>query len=160
MKFTVEQQVLDLGVKIRGVQITGVNNYAYTKELHNYLENHIESLFHDESKEAIKENIIIQGFYDLHKKVNIPRRKNPPASENLLLTLIKKQGFFYINPIVDIYNIISMETKLALGAHDMNKIKGHICLKLTQGNENYVPLGQEKPKEVVPNVYSYIDDAK
>lgn len=33
-----------------------------------------------------------------------------------------------------------MDTKLALGAHDLDKIEGNITLRLTQGNENYIPL--------------------
>lgn len=48
--------------------------------------------------------------------------------------------------MVDIYNLISMDTKLALGAHDLAKTEGNISLKLTTGNENYIPLGSEKQK--------------
>lgn len=34
----------------------------------------------------------------------------------LLKNLLKKQEFHKINPLVDLYNLISMDTKLALGA--------------------------------------------
>ena len=51
-----------------------------------------------------------------------------------------------------------MESKLALGAHDIDKITGNVSLKLTDGKELFIPLGQEEPKEVPANVYSYIDD--
>ena len=52
-----------------------------------------------------------------------------------------------------------MDTKLALGARDLDKIEGNITLRLTQGNENYIPLGSEEAKEVKAGIYSYIDDA-
>ena len=79
--------------------------------------------------------------------------------KRLLKNLLKKQEFHKINPLVDLYNLISMDTKLALGAHDLDKIEGNITLRLTQGNENYIPLGSEEAKEVKADIYSYIDDA-
>ena len=159
MQFYIEQDVLDIGVKIRGVQIRNVNNDIYTEELKRYISVHIQNILEHESLESIKENPIIKGFYDLHHSVNIPKRKNLPASENLLKSLVKKQEFYSINPIVDIYNIISMETKLALGAHDINCLNGNLTLRKTLGNENFIPLGQDEPKTVPKGVYSYIDDA-
>lgn len=159
MQFFVKQDVLDIGVKIRGVQITHVNNQIYTTELRKYISEHVQEILKRETLESIKENAIIQSFYDLHQSVHIPRRKNLPASENLLRTLIKKQEFYSINPVVDIYNIISMETKLALGAHDIDHLDGNLSLHLTKGDENFIPLGQNEPKDVPSGVYSYIDDA-
>ena len=79
--------------------------------------------------------------------------------KRLLKNLLKKQEFHKINPLVDLYNLISMDTKLALGAHDLDKIEGNITLRLTQGNENDIPLGSEEAKEVKAGIYSYIDDA-
>ena len=52
-----------------------------------------------------------------------------------------------------------MDTKLALGAHDLAKTEGNISLKLITGNENYIPLGSEEAKVVKAGIYSYIDDA-
>ena len=72
--------------------------------------------------------------------------------KRLLKNLLKKQEFHKINPLVDLYNLISMDTKL-------DKIEGNITLRLTQGNENYISLGSEEAKEVKAGIYSYIDDA-
>lgn len=158
MEFIVEKDVIDLGVTIRGVQITNVNNQIYSNELKKYIDEHIQKLLAKETLETINDDII-QGFYDLHKVVNVPKRKNPPASENLLKILVKKQTAFSINPVVDIYNLISMETRLALGAHDVDHIDGNMNLRITKGNENFIPLGQSEPKPVKEGVYSYIDDS-
>ena len=79
--------------------------------------------------------------------------------KRLLKNLLKKQEFHKINPLVDLYNLISMDTKLALGAHDLDKTEGNITLRLTQGNEKYISLGSEEAKEVKAGIYSYIDDA-
>ena len=158
-EFKVQQDVLDLGVKIKGVRIHDIDNTVYSSSLNDYIDVHVKRLLKNNSLEVLKEDRIIQGFYDLHKAVGIPKRKNLPASENLLKNLLKKQEFHKINPLVDLYNLISMDTKLALGAHDLDKTEGNISLRLTQGNENYIPLGSEEAKEVKADIYSYIDDA-
>lgn len=157
MEFIVDPRVKELGVKIRGVIIENVDNEQYSQQLKEFLNEHIQKLLEKETPETIKDDII-EGFYQLHQKVNIPKRKNLPASENLLKILIKKQTMFSINPIVDIYNLISMETRLALGAHDIDKIDGNMSLRITTGQENFIPLGQSEAKDVKPGVYSYIDD--
>ncbi len=154
MEFTVEQTVKDLGIKCIGVRITGINNHHYSDSLNDYLNIHSQRLL----KSSNVNDPIIQGFYDLHKKIGVSKRKNIPASENLIKLLKKRHDITRINPVVDIYNIISMESKLALGAHDIDKITGNVSLKLTDGKELFIPLGQEEPKEVPANVYSYIDD--
>ena len=159
MKFIVEKEVLDIGVIIRGVEITNVNNEDYSPQLKAYIDEHVQKLLEKETVDTIKEDQTIQGFYDLHQKVQIPKRKNLPASENLLKTLIKKQAFYSINPVVDIYNVISMETRLALGAHDIDHVDGNLTLRLTNGSERFIPLGQDESKTVPVGVYSYIDDS-
>lgn len=158
-EFKVQQDVLDLGVKIKGVRIHDIDNTVYSSSLNDYIDVHVKRLLKNNSLEVLKEDRIIQGFYELHKEVGIPKRKNLPASENLLKNLLKKQEFHKINPLVDLYNLISMDTKLALGAHDLDKTEGNITLRLTQGNENYIPLGSVEAKEVKAGIYSYIDDA-
>ena len=157
-EFKVQQDVLDLGVKIKGVRIHDIDNTVYSSSLNDYIDVHVKRLLKNNSLEVLKEDRIIQGFYELHKEVGIPKRKNLPASENLLKNLLKKQEFHKINPLVDLYNLISMDTKLALGSHDLDKTEGNITLRLTQGNENYIPLGSVESKEVKAGIYSYIDD--
>ena len=65
---------------------------------------------------------------------------------------------FHVNLAVDIYNLISMETGICLGAHDLKGVNGNITLRFTTGTEKFLPLGQTEPKEVKANEYSYIDD--
>ena len=89
-QFKIQQEVLDLGVKIKGVRIHGINNTVYFSSLNDYIDVHVKRLLENNTLDTLKENRIIQGFYDLHKEVGIPKRKNLPASENLLKNLLKK----------------------------------------------------------------------
>ena len=113
-EFKVQQDVLDLGVKIKGVRIHGIDNTVYSSSLNDYIDVHVKRLLENNSLEELKDNRIIQGFYGLHKEVGIPKRKNLPASENLLKNLLKKQEFHKINPLVDLYNLIRREQEIPL----------------------------------------------
>ena len=92
-QFKIQQEVLDLVVKIKGVWIHGINNTVYFSSLNDYIDVHVKRLLENNSLESLKKNQVIQGFYELHKEVGIPKRKNLPASENLLKNLLKNKDF-------------------------------------------------------------------
>ena len=92
-QFKIQQEVLDLVVKIKGVRIHGINNTVYFSSLNDYIDVHVKRHLANNSLESLKKNQVIQGFYELHKEVGIPKRKNLPASENLLKNLLKNKDF-------------------------------------------------------------------
>ncbi len=158
MEFITQQEVKDLGVKCIGVEIDDVDNHTISQEYLEFRKNAIERLYNQYQGYDIKHDEIIEGFYQLHEKVHVKRRKNPPASENLVKILLKHGDLPSVNKIVDIYNILSVKTKLSLGAHDIDHVTGNIHLRFTHGDETFVPLGQSEPIPVQANEYSYIDD--
>lgn len=158
MQFIVDEKVKELGVKIIGLTIKNIDNTTFNEGFEKWRKDEISNLIEQYKNYDIKNDKIIEGFYKLHERVNVPRRKNLPASENLIKLLIKKNDMISINKAVDIYNIISMKSKLCLGAHDIDKITGNVILKLTNGSENFIPLGSDLPKPVKEGEYSFIDD--
>ena len=159
MKFKVEDKVRELGVKIYGVVIEGLDNKTKTEEYENFRKKSVEELLDEFKDFDIKTDPILEGFNILHDHANVKRRKNIPASENLIRLFQKNQNLYEINKVVDIYNIISMKTKLALGAHDIDKVDGNITLKITDGTEKFFPIGAEEQKVLNAGEYSFVDDS-
>ena len=157
-EFTVDDKVKELGLKIIGLKIEGIDNNTTDSEFENWRENRIKELIGKYKDYDIKNDKVIEGFYELHQAVGVPRRKNLPASENLIKLLIKRNELVHINKAVDIYNIISIDSKLCLGAHDIDKVSGIVRLKITDGTEKFIPLGSEEPKPVASGEYSFVDD--
>ena len=62
------------------------------------------------------------------------------------------------NKAVNIYNILSIESKLCLWAHDIYKVDGNVTLKISAGTEKFLPLGSEELKPVKAGEYSFVDD--
>ena len=159
MNFKVEKAVLDSGVKIVFAVIEGIDNQRNDEVWHAYRTKRIAELYEEYKGLDIHTDPVLEGFNILHDNVGVKRRKNIPASENLIKLLVKRQEVFYINQAVDIYNLISLESKLALGAHNIDKTDGDVTLRFTDGTERYVPLGQNEPTPVAPHEYCYCDDS-
>ncbi len=157
--FSVEQAVLDIGVKIVFAVVEGIDNTVEAPAWHAYRTEAIQSLLAEYADIDYHADPILEGFHILHDNSGVKRRKNIPASENLIRLLKKHGDVFFINPAVDIYNIISMQSKLALGAHDIDRAEGNITLRFTDGTERFVPIGQTEPVPVAPQEYCYCDDA-
>lgn len=159
IEFAVEQAVLDIGVKIVFAVIEGIDNTSVSPEWMETRTETISRLLEEYSDIDYHADPILEGFHILHDHAGVKRRKNTPASENLIRLLKKHGDVFFINQAVDIYNIISMESKLALGAHVIDRAEGNVTLRFTDGTERFLPIGQSEPIPNHPHEYSYCDDA-
>jgi DNA/RNA-binding domain of Phe-tRNA-synthetase-like protein len=159
IQFAVEKSVLDIGVKIVFLVIEGIDNTRISPEWMEKRKGIIANLLNDYKDIDYHADPVLEGFHILHDRAGVKRRKNIPASENLIRFLNKHGDVFFINQAVDIYNIISMKSKLALGAHDIDRVDGNVTLRFTDGTERFVPIGQSEPVSNNPHEYSYCDDA-
>lgn len=159
MNFKVEKAVLDSGVKIIFAVVNGIDNHNDSDEWQQYRTKRIHELYELYKDADVHADPILEGFNILHDNTGVKRRKNIPASENLIKLLVKRGEVFYINQAVDIYNLISLESKLALGAHNIDKTDGDVTLRFTDGTEKYIPIGQTEPTPVAPHEYCYCDDS-
>lgn len=158
MSFYVEQAVLDAGVKILFAVVHGVDNTVVPEEWSRYRTVRLQELLEEYKNLDVKADPILEGFNVLHDNTGVKRRKNIPASQNLIKLLLKNEDMFFINTAVDIYNVISLESKLALGAHNLDKVSGNVTLRFTDGTERFQPIGQPEPIAIAPHEYSYCDD--
>jgi DNA/RNA-binding domain of Phe-tRNA-synthetase-like protein len=159
-KFIVQPEIKTIGLKGIYLTIENVKNKKSDAEFEKYQTDLIQKFYNYATKiPDIKEDSFINGFRKLHEAVGAPNRKNLSAPENLYRLLLKYANIPHINLLVDIYNLISIKYKLALGAHDLSKIDGDIHLRFTNGSEKYIPLGETEPKAIRAGEYSYIDDS-
>lgn len=158
MNFVVDNDVKKLGIKIKAIIIFNIDNKSENKDYNLWRESKVKELVEKYKNYDIKSDEIIENFYKIHESVGVPRRKNLPASENLIKLLTKRESLVNINKVVDIYNIISIESKLCLGAHDIDKINGIVHLKITDGTEKFLPLGTDELKKVNKGEYAFVDD--
>lgn len=158
IKFTANSDVLNLGVKIVTALVMNIKNEDLNPAFEKYKKTELEVLKEKFANKKYKDDPVLEGFRELHTKVGRSNRDYVSSPESLRWLFIERDRFPHINTLVDIYNLISLKTGLALGAHDINGIKGNITLKITNGLESFIPLGKKEKNEIFPGEYCYIDD--
>lgn len=157
LQFSASQEALDLGIKIVTAQILGVQN-VQNPAFEAYKEAQLEEIRKTWEGRKYKDDPILEGFRELHTKVGRSNRDYVASPEGLRWLFLERGRFPKINTVVDIYNLVSLKSGLALGAHDIRHVHGNIALRLTKGDENFVPLGSSEPVAVFPGEYAYVDD--
>jgi len=159
-QFIIQPEIRNIGLSGIYISIDGIVNKEQDADFEQYRKKVLFQAYDYVRKiEDIKKDTFIQGFRQLHDAVGAPNRKNLSAPENLYKLLEKKREIPRINLLVDIYNMISLKYKLALGAHDWDKIDGNVHLRFTTGTEKFIPLRDSQPKTINAGEYSYIDDS-
>lgn len=101
---------------------------------------------------------IIKAYRQFHEEAGILDGL-PPAEH--LLKIIQRSGMLpNINRVVDCYNLVSVETLLSIGAHNLAHIKGSVTFRTTDGTERYTPLGKSEPEKVGAGEYACMDAEK
>jgi DNA/RNA-binding domain of Phe-tRNA-synthetase-like protein len=153
-----QKAVLDRGVKLKGLKLHGLDNRNRAEGLDEFLREREMRLLGDLTNKSIKQDLRIKGFRDLHAWVGDEARGLMSAPEALLRLLLKSGKLTRISPLVDLYNLVSAETRVALGAHDAARVSGVVRLAVTTGKESFVPLGTDDAVDVPAGEYAYIDD--
>ncbi len=160
LTFTVAEEVQALGWTAVCFSMTGLRNRESDPDFERVKAESIQKIRDGLTPERIKTDPILQGFKGMHEAIAHSNRETVAAPETLLNLLLKHGDIPHINLLVDIYNLVSVETRLALGAHDIPKISGKVRMRLADGTENFRPIGADGPKKVRPGDYAYIDDSR
>lgn len=64
------------------------------------------------------------------------------SAEALLRRLISGKSFPQINAVVDIFNLVSVESRLPVGLYDLDKVKGDIVFRAGRSGETYKGIGK------------------
>ena len=104
------------------------------------------------------ENPVIRNWRDAFYKFKT--KKGARCSIEALLKRVSKGGEIgCINPLVDIYNGISLKYGLPAGGEDIDKFEGDIRLTLAEGGEAFITYGSDKDEPALPGEVIYKDDA-
>jgi DNA/RNA-binding domain of Phe-tRNA-synthetase-like protein len=92
-----------------------------------------------------------------YRRFGVKPAKYRSSIENLLRSA-RGDGVRSINPLVDLYNTISMRHFLPCGGEALNAITGDLRLTVARGDEPFVPLGSIEEQPPAPGEVIYADD--
>lgn len=100
----------------------------------------------------------IAPWREAYRAFGIKPAKQRSSIENLLRSAVAG-NVRSINPLVDLYNTVSLRHLLPCGGEDLDAIAGDIRLTRAAGGEQFVPLGSAEPQPPQPGEVIYRDDA-
>lgn len=66
------------------------------------------------------------------------------SSDSLMRRIVKSQGLYKVNDIVDMNNLLSLETGHSIGTYDLDKLSGDIEYGIGNAEEEYLGIGRGK----------------
>ena len=85
-------------------------------------------------------------------------KKHRSSVENMLRTILDGAGVPSINPIVDVYNAMSLKHCVPCGGDDLDRVAGDIRLTFATGDERFIPLNGTEAITPKPGEVIYRDD--
>lgn len=77
-----------------------------------------------------------------YKKLGKDPSRYRLSSESLVKRIVKGNELYYVNNVVDINNLISLQTCYSVGTYDLDKVKGDITFTVGEENERYDGIGR------------------
>lgn len=107
--------------------------------------------------DVLSENPVIREWREAYQKFKT--KKGARSSIEALLGRVKKGNVLgTINPLVDIYNSISLRFGLPCGGEDMDTFAGMVRLTKATGTEDFVTLGTDENSPPYEGEVVYKDD--
>lgn len=141
MEFIVDKSITDLG--IRDIVIGIARNVDPEAKLSDaFLEKQkaMEQQVLGCDEKEILEHPVIQGYTDMLKSVGRSVKKNPPTALALIRNVQRRGSIPRINSVIDIYNVESLNSLLAIGGHDLDKIDGPIEFTVSNREDVFLPI--------------------
>jgi DNA/RNA-binding domain of Phe-tRNA-synthetase-like protein len=106
---------------------------------------------------VLSENKVISVWREAYRKFKT--KKGARSSIEALLKRVENgRGVGSINPLVDIYNSVSLQYGLPCGGEDLDTFQGNLRLTVTQGNDPFLALGDEEYDNTLPGEICYLDE--
>jgi len=164
-RFIIEEPVWELFPELSvGVVVAkGVDNSeAKEEELKDILAAELEKANEEARKyltaETLSENEVVSVWRQAYQQFKT--KKGVRCSiEALLKRASKGNAVGNINPLVDIYNVISLKYALPCGGEDLDHFVGDLRLTKTEGGDEFLALGDEENDNTLPGEVCYLDDA-
>ena len=108
------------------------------------------------TNETFRMNSVVDQWRKAYQQF---KKKGSRASIEALLKRVNQgRTFDPIDPMVDIYNSISMTYGVPVGMEDRDKIKGAMHLGQVDGGQAFRPVGADEDEPTLPGEVCYYDD--
>lgn len=120
-----------------------VQNTAYCKELWDEINKFTAEYAPTNTFETIKQTSSIAATRAVYKKLGKDPNRYRPSSESLLRRIVKNMPLYQIDTLVDLVNLVSINSGYSIGGFDCSKIEGsELILGVGKADEPYEGIGR------------------
>ena len=143
IKISISEDVLEVCPHFHMAAIEcKVKNSTYNNELWDEINNFTSHFIQHYKMEDIKKRPTIEATRIVYKKLGKDPNRYRPSGEALCRRLIKGQGLYQIDTLVDLINLVSLKTGYSIGGFDADKIEGNLVLGVGKPNEPFEAIGR------------------
>jgi DNA/RNA-binding domain of Phe-tRNA-synthetase-like protein len=107
----------------------------------------------------IAEHPHIAPWREAYRQFGAKPKDHPSSIENLVRRVLKGWSVPHVNPLVDLYNTISLRHLVPVGGEDLDRVQGNVLLTLATDQEAPVHLlGEPEARPPKPGEVIYRDD--
>jgi DNA/RNA-binding domain of Phe-tRNA-synthetase-like protein len=92
--------------------------------------------------EEVSQHPVNSQTRDAYRRCGKKPGRYRPSAEALMRRVLQGKDLYRINNVVDMINMVSIETGFSIGGYDADKIEGDIELGIGKENEPYAALGR------------------
>ena len=158
MKIIINKSIAALGIKSVVIGIAkNVNPNAKLSDSFLEKQKKMEEWALNCNIDEVLNHPVIQGYKDLLQSAGRSVKKNPPTVPALIRNIQHRGSIPCINSIIDIYNVEALNSFLAIGGHDFDKIHDYIEFTVSEREDIFLPILSTE-KHVAKTDYVYRDE--
>ena len=160
MLFSIQKELFDIlpDLTIGMAVARDVDNTRPSKEIDDLLTRAVEEMKKNFIGDKAQEHPRIKPWRTAFSKLGISGSKFQSSIESMARRVLKGDPFPTINPLVDLYNSVSLRYLVPMGGHDLDTIEGNIYLRFAEGWEPFSPMGGGEAVIVPKGELVYRDD--
>ena len=129
-----------LTLRIKGVQIQ-----KRGAELEKFKVEVMRQVRNEYNLDSVKDHPTFRAYRDFFWSIKIDPTKIRPAAEALIRRILAGKTLPSINTLVDVYNLASIKSRIALATFDADKLEGTLLMRFAEEGEQFYGIGMEKP---------------
>src|SRR3972149_5054620 len=160
MRFSIQRELFDLlpCLTIGMVVAKGVDNTRLSEEIDHLLTQVTEEMKKSFAADKAQDHPRIKPWRNAFSTLGISGSKFPSSIESMVRRILKGDPFPRINPLVDLYNSVSLKYLVPMGGHNLDTLEGDIHLRFAEGWEPFIPMGGGESVVVPKGELVYRDD--
>ena len=157
MNFIIDKSIVELGIKSVVIGIAkNIDPQAPLSDSFLTKQKKMQDWALQCDVDEILKHPVTQGYADLLQSVGRSIKKYPPTVPAFIRNIQRRGSMPHINSVIDIYNVESLYSLLAIGGHDLDKIDGQIEFTVNKEAGVFLPISSTE-KHVAETDYVYRD---